>query len=254
MKKNIYKNLSFNEIQLDEHWGFVFKKQYNLSETERLSDEIGDIWTFTAVLPVEKLILAHITGKRTSVNARKLLTKVKTRSKPKREDKFLITSDGYEGYSDAILSVYGKFDSMTRKLQSPKSLCYGQIIKRIEKGRCKEVDKSLIFGDQKLLDEYIANSSVSHQMNTFAVERNNLTLRQHNHRIERKSQGFSKKFKYMQGHNSFVANYYNFCLPHSSLAEYEGGKPIQITPAMATEMTNHKWSIQELFIANRNFD
>ncbi len=58
----------------------------------------------------------------------------------------------------------------------------------------------------------------------------------------------------MQGHNSFVTNYYNFCLPHSSLAEYEGGKPIQITPAMATEMTNHKWSIQELFIANRNFD
>ena len=32
--------------------GFSFKKQYNLSETERLSDEIGDIWTFTAVLPV----------------------------------------------------------------------------------------------------------------------------------------------------------------------------------------------------------
>ena len=71
----------------------------------------------------------------------------------------MIQSDGYEEYSDAILSVYGKFDSMTRKLQSPKSLCYGQIINRIEKGRCKEVDKSLIFGDQKLLDECIANSS-----------------------------------------------------------------------------------------------
>ncbi len=36
--------------------------------------------------------------------------------------------------------------------------------------------------------------------------------------------------------NTMVANYYNFCLPYSSLAEYEGGKPIQITPAMAKKL------------------
>ena len=43
MEKKIYRNISVREVQFDEFWGFVCKKQYNLSESEKLSDEIGMI-------------------------------------------------------------------------------------------------------------------------------------------------------------------------------------------------------------------
>ena len=75
-----------------------------------------------------------------------------------------------------------------------------------------------------LIEQCLANSQVSYKVNTAYVERNNLTLRQHNHRVERKTQGFSKEVEYMVGHNSFSIGYYNLCLPHSSLEKYEGGR------------------------------
>ena len=253
-EKKIYKDVKCSEIQLDEFWSFVAKKQYNLSEKEKLSDEIGDMWTFTALLPAEKLIVGHVLGKRTLINARKLLAQVKSRSSWNEKGKLFITSDGNEDYISAISAVYGRLNAKTKELELPTNLCYAQVIKTIEKGRCKKVKQALIFGDQELLNKCLKKSSVSYQVNTFAVERSNLTLRQHNHRIERKSQGFSKKLEYMMNHNHLSINYYNLCLRHSSLTQYEGGKPIAVTPAMAAGITDHKWSMEELLSTNRSHD
>ena len=152
------------------------------------------MWTFTALLPAEKLIVGHVLGKRTLINARKLLAQVKIRSSWNEKGKLFITSDGNADYISAISAVYGRLNAKTKELELPTNLCYAQVIKTIEKGRCKKVKQTLIFGDQELLNKCLKNSSVSYQVNTFAVERSNLTLRQHNHRIERKSQGFSKNW------------------------------------------------------------
>ena len=225
-------------MQLDEFWGFVFKKQYNLSESEKLSDEIGDMWTFTAINPINKLILAHVLGKRTKINAIKLVSQAKTRCLQDNSDTIFITSDGFKDYVDAIRAVYGKLNSETKDIELPVNLCYAQVIKAIKKGKCKQVDKVLVFGDQDLLDNCLKTSPVSHSINTSYVERSNFTLRQHNHRIERKSQGFSKKIEYMVGHNSLSIAYYNFCLPHSSLLKYQDSAPIHTTPAMAAKITD----------------
>ena len=40
----LIKNLHFTEIQLDEFWSFVKKKQNHLTECERLETEYGDCW------------------------------------------------------------------------------------------------------------------------------------------------------------------------------------------------------------------
>ena len=122
-KKKIYQNIPVREIQLDEFWGFVFKKQHSLSEAEKLSETIGDIWTFTAFMPVEKLILAHLTGKRTKSNALKTIYQLKERSNANNETLF-ITSDGNDDYTDAIRSAYGDLNSGTGELEMPSTLCY----------------------------------------------------------------------------------------------------------------------------------
>lgn len=244
----MYQKIAVREIQLDEFWGFVFKKQYNLSEAEAFDETIGDIWTFTAFMPEEKLILGHFTGKRTKLNALKLVSQVKARSKPIEKSLF-ITSDGNDDYTDAIAASYGRLNA-AGELELPENLCYAQVVKKIEKGKCKAVTRKLVFGSNELLQECLSESTVSHQINTAYVERSNLAVRQHNHRVERKTQGYSKVCQYLKGHNALSIAYYNLCLPHSSLLAHQGGKPIPTTPAMAAKITNHSWTMCELLSAN----
>jgi IS1 family transposase len=123
--------LTLNEVQVDEFWGFVYKKEYNLTDEEKLLEESGDMWTFTAIMPENKLIFAHLSGKRTYTNTRKFISMIR-----KRSDGTIpyFSSDGYEGYKEAILSVYG--DIQNDKTVPPEDLCYAQVNKKIERNRC----------------------------------------------------------------------------------------------------------------------
>ena len=155
-----------------------------------------------------------------------------------------ITSDGYEGYETAIRSIY--CDINNGDVFFPEELCYAQVIKKIEKNRCVEVEIKQILGNEKRLISTLNNSSVSIKVNTAFIERSNLTMRQHNKRVERKSQGFSKMQYFFEKQMSLSIAYYNFCLPHSSLKYYLNDKTILNTPAMEANLTDHVWSMEEL--------
>ena len=120
--------MTLSEVQVDEFWGFVCKKEYNLTDEEKLSEEFGDIWTYTAIIPDNKLIFAHLSGKRTYDNTRKFISLIRKRSVGTVP---YFTSDEYEGYSEAILSVYGKIQN--DKTGLPINLCYAQVHKKIKK-------------------------------------------------------------------------------------------------------------------------
>ena len=233
--------MTLSEVQLDEFWGFVFKKEYNLTDEEKLFEESGDMWTYTAIMPENKLIFAHFSGKRTYENTRKFISMIR-----KRSDGTIpfFTSDGYEGYSEAILSVYGEIQN--DETVPPDNLCYAQVNKKIEKNRCVNVEKKIIYGDEKLLEECINNSPTSSKINTSFIERSNLAMRQHNKRIERKSQGFSKLKYFFEKQLSLSIAYYNFCLPNSGLKYYMKDKTIINTPAMEAGLTDHVWKMEEL--------
>lgn len=239
--KKFFLNLTLNEVQVDEFWGFVHKKEYNLADEEKLLEESGDTWTYTAIMPENKLIFAHLSGKRTYSNTRKFISMVR-----KRSDGTIpyFSSDGYEGYKESILSVYGEIQN--NKTVPPEDLCYAQVNKKIERNRCISVDKKLIFGDQNLLNKCINKSWVSNKINTSFIERSNLAVRQHNKRVERKSQGFSKLKYYFEKQMSLSIAYYNFCLPNSSLKYYLKDKIIYNTPAMEAGLTDHIWRMEEL--------
>lgn len=233
--------MKLTEVQVDEFWGFVYKKEYNLTEEEKLLEESGDMWTFTAIMPENKLIFAHFTGKRTFANTRKFISMIR-----KRSDSSIpyFSSDGYEGYKEGILSVYGEISN--DETIPPKELCYAQVYKKIERNRCISVDKKLIFGDENFLNECIDNSSVSSKINTSFIERSNLAMRQHNKRVERKSQGFSKLKYFFEKQMSLSIAYYNFCLPNRELKYFLKNKTIVNTPAMEAGLTDHVWRMEEL--------
>ncbi len=75
---------------------------------------------------------------------------------------------------------------------------------------------------------------------TSIVERSNLSLRMGIRRFTRLTNAFSKKF---ENHWAAVAlwfAFYNFCRPHRSL---------RVTPAMASGISDHIWSVRELLEA-----
>ena len=100
--------------------------------------------------------------------------------------------------------------------------------------------------NQPITAKYEKDSPASNTINISYVERCNLTMRQRNHRVERKSQGFSKLPAFHKAQMRISIAYYNFCLHHSSLKRYEGTKPLHFTPAMEAGITDHPWTMLEL--------
>jgi len=99
---------------------------------------------------------------------------------------------------------------------------------------------------------------VSRTINTYGVERNNLTIRQHSRRMGRKVNAFSKDPDYLEQQLTLAFAYYHFVAPHRGLRQrlpkpvptkgrhgsYKKWKPV--TPAMAAGLTDHVWTMDEL--------
>jgi hypothetical protein len=94
-------------------------------------------------------------------------------------------------------------------------------------------------------------------VNTSFVERENLTLRQHNRRLTRKTNGFSKELSWLEKQLWLSLAYYHLVLPHDSLRQpLDVPEPTRgsgsarqwrpMTPAMAAGMTEHVSTTTEL--------
>ena len=242
------------EVQVDEKWSFVGKKEKMLDPSKPEDLEKGDLWDHTAIDAESRLLLAMIPGKRTAENTETLIEEVKKRT-GERPDIFF-TSDEHAPYEGAIKKVYGvkvtppKKPGPGRKPNPatvvPPELCYATVRKTRKEGRVVQVIRKLIFGTLVLLASFLAESTASGTINTSFVERNNGTDRGQNARKRRKTYCFSKNLDIHISVSYFVGYGYNFMWPVRTL-ELKGsdGKKIQRTPAMAAGLTDHVWTLIE---------
>jgi hypothetical protein len=79
------------------------------------------------------------------------------------------------------------------------------------------------------------------KVSTSFVERYNLSVRMHNRRYTRLTNAHSKSFRHHAAMTSLFVAFYNFCRKHQTLGKR--------TPAMASGLTDHVWSIRELIEA-----
>ena len=247
-----FRDLHLNECQLDELWTFVYKKQDQLDPIEQLLSVYGDACVWIAFSPVFKLVPAWLVGKRTLHDARKLIFRLKSATD---EHIPFFTRDELPHSADALLDVYGELQQPPRRgsrgpLPAPRKypppdLCYAVVVKERERGRVVNVTTHIVYGTEEQVRTALHSSPVSRVINTYGVERNNLTVRQHSRRMGRRVNAFSKDRDFLEYQLTLAFAYYHFVIPHRGLRQ-RLSKPIptkgpsatcekwkQVTPAMA---------------------
>lgn len=264
---SLWHNLAVQECQLDELWSFVHTKEQNLPGAQLYCETYGDAWVWLAFAPAWRLVLAFVIGKRIQANADLLLLRVLQVSDPSLATLPLFTSDRLPEYEQALLNVYGEWYQPARqgrrgRMPQPRQkplagLLYAQVVKKREAGRVVAVGRQVVFGTPEAVEARLAQTGVSHTINTSFVERDNLTQRQSNRRLTRRTNGFSKDLSWFEKQLWLSLAYYHLVLPHHSLhrtlpiAEPTRGTGSlrvwePITPAMAAGLTDHVWSTEEL--------
>src|SRR3954454_19415460 len=242
------------EVQVDEKWAFVAKKEAACDPTDPLDRLRGDDWDHTAVDPESRLLLALVPGKRDGATCQRLIRQVHDRTGGRVD--VLLTSDEHASYETAIREVYGVATPRPRRPGPggpprpvkvvPPELCYATVRKRRAKGRVVEVVRTPVFGTLYLLGGLLKRSTASTTINTSFVERNNGTDRHQNARKRRKTYAFSKDLGMHRAASYFIGYSYNFCWSVRTLRIRTPEGPWQArTPAMTAGLSDHVWSIKE---------
>jgi IS1 family transposase len=243
------------EVQADEKWGFVGKKQDHCNPMNPADEQKGDNWDHVAIDSVHRLVLCVIPGKRTDDKIFELIEDVHRRTGGRFMN--LITTDEYKIYETAILRSYGEViipsphvGSGRQKLPYlvvPPELKYAVVHKtRGEGGRVVKIEPKIIFGTYEQIRQALIESPVSKTINTAFQERQNGTDRNRNARKVRKTYCFSKDWHVHNSVTYFTMYTYNFCWPVRTLQiKAEDRHLITQTPAMSAGLTDHIWSLEE---------
>jgi IS1 family transposase/transposase-like protein len=257
-------NLHLTECQLDELWSFIYAKEHNLQNLKTILEEYGDVWIWIAFAPDLKIIPAFVVGKRSQENSDlliKKLTQVSDGNIP------FFTSDALKHYKNSLLKYYGTLETPIRKpgrgrppnprLVPKPELKYAIVWKRRENNKVVEVLTFPVFGTEDEISMLLEKSTSSSKINVSFIERNNLSLRQGSRRLTRKTNAFSKRLPYLEKQLYLSIAYSHFVLPHKALRKKlkqqmptrGSGSPkkwLYQTPAMATGLTDHIWTMKEL--------
>lgn len=228
-----------------------------MAESETGEDSGGDdgtVWVWIAFASEPRLILALVVGPRTQSSANALIERTASVLIGRLP---LFVSDGLDQYGIALFDRWHTNVPYppTGKRGRPRSpakvalpeLRYAQVVKRRKGRRIESVTKKVVYGNVDEIDPSDINTSL--------IERLNLTFRQENAELSRKTLAFAKEEDELRAHLALQVAYYNFVRPHMSLRV-----PVEIedennptprrwqkrTPAMAAQLVDKAWSLRDL--------
>ncbi len=171
----------------------------------------------------------------------------------KRLSTLLVCTDGFAAYPKSIRRAFRE------KIKNPagrgrcclevwKDLHIGTVIKRTVKMRLKAVLREMSHGSLEQALGLLQSSKGGTMLNTSFIERLNGTFRERLAGLTRKCRHTTSKAHTFHTGMYLVGCTYNFCFPHHELSKpvSKGGFGTSYTPAMATGLTDHIWSLFEL--------
>lgn len=159
-----------------------------------------------------------------------------------------LATDAKGGYEEAIVEAWGEVPAYSGRGRPPtrkrprSDWQYMQVQKIRSGSRLIEVRTEVIFGDAQEVVALLGK-------HTAYIERSQLTSRQMNGRLVRKTLSFSKALRRLEASCLWEDAVYNWTRAHQSLrtpSRIPGRKWDPRTPAMAAGLTDRVWSVREL--------
>jgi len=214
-------NIPVKDLELDECWSYVQKKEGHKLLHEANNDSIGDQYIYIGLERTSKLVVAWHLGKRNRGNTEQFIAKVRNATADTRFD---ISTDAWPAYAPEIdiqLGDRASHSIVVKVYDKPE-----ETRERYSPGNFVTVEKSVGSGNPDL-----ERACTSH------VERKNGSLRQWCRRLTRLTYAFSKKRENLRAALALHFWYYDFARIHGSL---------RVTPAMEAGIANRVWTIDEL--------
>jgi IS1 family transposase len=217
-------NIDVFDVEVDEIWGFVQKKESHKMQYEKQVEVIGDAYCFVGMERNSKLVLCHHLGKRDQLSTNLFMRKL---ARATSQHRFQLTSDGFKPYTLAVKTQLGKPVDFARLVKVYGVSRDGE--QRYSPAEVVDAVPTPVFGNP-----------IKSRIYTSHVERVNLSIRMGMRRMTRLTNCFSKKWRNLEAAYSLWFAYYNFCRIHQTL---------RVTPAMEAGITTSVWSIGDLITA-----
>ena len=212
-------DLDCKRIEIDEIWGFVAKKNKNVTADDPWS-KIGDQYTFVALDSDTKLIPSYKVGKRTAETTQAFIDDLASRLR----NRIQLSSDAFIPYTNAILQQFGH------------DIDYATIVKEYSQD---EADRGRYSPPKvfRTTKNDVIGFPEQRLISTSYVERSNLSIRMHCRRLTRLTNAFSKKLENFQAAMDLYFCFYNFVRFHRTL---------RVTPAMEAGVISSPLTVKNL--------
>ena len=140
----------------------LYKKKKSLSE-EDFEREYGRHWIWTSLDPESKLIINFFIGQRTLEDCKIFINGLMDRIKTKP----LFTSDELPHYETALVEHFSHLEEQPKtgkrgrprrsKIVVDPDFKYATVHKTRENGKVVKVERNIIYGDPKIIDQILKN-------------------------------------------------------------------------------------------------
>jgi len=214
-------NLDVRDVEADEIWGYVGKKEGHRTAYEQDAAEIGDCYCFVAMERNTKLVLTHYLGKRSQPSTEHFVAKLAAATS---EHPYQLTTDGFSPYKKTV------------KRHLAGRVHFGQLVKVYagpREGEQRYSPPEVV----RAVPHRVMGYPQKDRICTSHIERQNLSIRMGMRRMTRLTNAFSKKWENLEAAYALWFAYYNWCRKHQTL---------KVTPAMRQGLTDHQWTVSEL--------
>ena len=238
------------------HDALIGSSQLDLQHVQ--ADEIkvktcgGTIWMALAMMVATRLWLGGVVSpKRDAALIEQLVAKIRQVALCRD---LLLAVDGLVSYVKAFQNAF-RSPLRTGKVGRPRLIAWDgiQIVQVVKQHSPKpfKIIRRIVQGQEQTVQALLQRSQGGGVINTAYIERLNATFRQRISSLTRRSRQAARQSLTLHASMYLVGTVYNFCVPHHSLRLPIWLSPtrrhwVQRTPAMATGLTDHIWTIEEL--------
>lgn len=217
-------NVPVKDVQCDEIWGFVGKKESHKLPAEANDESIGDAYCFVAIERNTKLVLNFALGRRSQATTDAFIEGLRAATAPQQ---YQISTDGFQPYVSAITTTLSDRCDFAQLIKVYVNDPEGQ--RRYSPPDVTHTERVIVMGDPD-----------SAKICTSHVERQNLSIRMGMRRLTRLTNAFSKKWENLWSAYCLWFAFYNFCRIHQTL---------RVTPAMEAGIADRVWELSDLMAA-----